>query len=214
MVLSPSEHLLVGGLDASTPVWSPTGEHLAFLLHDSLGAHVGIYDFGSGTHRVVGDTTGSDAGAFSWSPDGTRLAYAGPDVTGDGRGAINIYDVATGESKPLAAGSSPRFKGDGSILAECGPDRPQFAADSDEAEGATAESGGEGAGSCRIDVATGEVSRTDAPAQRVSNESPFPSRFAVSPDGKRIAYETLTDGKKPGGLGKREIWLTIRQERP
>jgi Tol biopolymer transport system component len=350
LVVSPSARRLVGGLDAEAPQWSPSGDHLAFLVHDSLGVHVALYDFARRTHRVVGDTTPeADAEAFAWSPDGTQLAYAGPDVTGDGRDVIQVYDVATGAYRPLAAASWPHWRGDGSILAVCGPERPAFAEDLDDVHEHEAP-GDPRTRFCRIDAETGEVSRTplvaergallsplldrvivergtaegthwvvasvntgettrlplpagavapawtpagdrilfvtsarsgsdvwtmrddgsdarrllaDAPIAeprsvrlsgdgrlvffaapvagdadaalratggppvdlyvapagegtpvRLTSRHPFKRRFAVSPDAKSIAYEILTGVKKPGGPGKREIWLMGRPERP
>ena len=47
-------------------------------------------------------------------------------------------------------------------------------------------------------------------ARRLSNKHSFKHRFAVSPDGKRIAYEVLQDVKMLSGEGKSEIWLMNR----
>jgi hypothetical protein len=45
---------------------------------------------------------------------------------------------------------------------------------------------------------------------RLSNKHPFKQRFAVSPDGSKIAYEVLQDVKVIGGAGRSEIWLLRR----
>ena len=55
---------------------------------------------------------------------------------------------------------------------------------------------------------------TPSSAIRLTSRHPFKRRYAVSPDAKSIAYEILTGVKKPGGPGKREIWLMGRPERP
>jgi Tol biopolymer transport system component len=46
--------------------------------------------------------------------------------------------------------------------------------------------------------------------RRLSNKHSFKHRYAVSPDGKRIAYEVLEDVKMIGGAGKSEIWVMSR----
>jgi Tol biopolymer transport system component len=46
--------------------------------------------------------------------------------------------------------------------------------------------------------------------RRLANRHSFKHRYAVSPDGKRIAYEVLEDVKMIGGEGKSEIWLMSR----
>jgi hypothetical protein len=47
-------------------------------------------------------------------------------------------------------------------------------------------------------------------ARRLSNRHPFKQRFAVSPDGKRIAYEVLQGVTMTGGAQRSEIWLLKR----
>ena len=46
--------------------------------------------------------------------------------------------------------------------------------------------------------------------RRLSNTHSFKHRYAVSPDGKRIAYEVLEDVKMIGGAGRSEIWVMSR----
>jgi hypothetical protein len=111
---------VAGEFRATSPAWSPTGKHLAFLIEDKVGAHVAVFDFGKGAHVVVGDAPMADPEGFSWSPDGRRLAYAGPAAENAYTGAIHVYDVASGQSRVLAAGSSPRWRADGSLVAVCG----------------------------------------------------------------------------------------------
>ncbi len=197
-LLRPATRLLVGGLDASTPVWSPTGEHLAFLVHDSLGVHVGVYDFARGAHRLAGSTPGEDASAVSWSPDGKRLAYTAFDVSGEGRDVIEIYDLAAAAAHVVAPGARPQWRADGSIVAVCGPERPPFAEDSDEAVGATSLSGDADTRFCRIDADTGEVIRTALAAEPGMALSPLLDRVLVSrptAEGSAIFVASLEQGE-------------------
>jgi Tol biopolymer transport system component len=185
LVAFPSTRLLVGGgVGASTPVWSPTGKHLAFLLTDERGAHLGVYDFASKSHKVAGDIAGGGGDAFSWSPDGKRIAYAGTGAAGDWMGAIHVYDVAAGSSKTLAAGSSPQFRADGSLVAVCGPDRGRV----DE----YAEDGGAGdfqSRFCRIDPDAGTVTRLGLAADY---------GMALSPLVDRVVFERYPETAEEG----------------
>ena len=118
MVFPSTRRLVAGDFAATAPVWSPTGTHLAFLIEDKVGAHVGVFSFADREHIVVGDAAAAGADGLSWSPDGTQLAYEGLDA--DGTSGIHLYDVATRESRPLAPASSPRWRADGSLTALCG----------------------------------------------------------------------------------------------
>jgi hypothetical protein len=117
-LLFPSTRLLVGGeLSARSPSWSPTGDHLAFLVDDGQGTRLAIYDMAKRSHRVIGPVASFDSSGLSWSPDGRRLAYAG---SGDGDwGTLQVLDVESGQSRPVGKGSAPVFRADGSLLAVC-----------------------------------------------------------------------------------------------
>lgn len=139
--------LVTGDFRAFAPCFSPTGEHLAFLRSDAQGAQIAVYDFRKGAHRVLGETAAGDARDLAWSPDGTRLAHVGPGGDGDWGGAIHVVDVATGESRRLAAGGSPVWSEDGrSLVATCRPDPSTASSPGDWRERL-----------CRIDAGSGTV---------------------------------------------------------
>lgn len=187
----PSTRLLVGD-GASAPVWSPTGKHLAFLLTDSRGAHLGVYDFASKSHRVAGDLAGGGPDAFSWSPDGKRIAYAGAGAQGDWTGAIHVYDLAAGTSKALAPGSSPHFRTDGSLVAVCGPERARFGDDSDEGSAVVDGSSDYQDRFCRIDADSGTVTRLGLAADY---------GMALSPLVDRVVFERYPETAAEGAAG-------------
>lgn len=179
--LRPSARRIVAGdFRASSPVWSPTGRHLAFLISGSQGSQVGVYDFKAGAHRVVGAVSGWNEAAFSWSPDGQRLAYSAPDA--DDSEAIHVYDLRTGQAKRLAAGSSPLWRPGGQLIAICSPELPS--------PGGGYGDGYEGAGYdftrrfCRIDADSGAVTRTAVEAEW---------GMAVSPLLDRVVFERSAD---------------------
>jgi Tol biopolymer transport system component len=214
LVVFPSARRLVAGDFAATaPVWSPTGKHLAFLIEDKVGGHVGVFSFEEGEHIVVGDTAATGAEAFSWSPDGTQLAYEGADA--DGTSGLRVYDVATREARPLAPASSPRWRADGSLVAVCGPEAAAaFDSDAEDAFEAAPRRDIEPR-FCRIDPASGAIDLRVAGVgggapPRLSNPRAVEHRHAVSPDGKRIAYEVRPDAKMPSGASKSEIWVMAR----
>jgi Tol biopolymer transport system component len=197
LVVFPSTKLLVAGdFRAFAPVWSPTGKHLAFLIEDVRGAHLAVFDFASGEHRVAGDVPMADVDAFSWSPDGKSIAYAGQGNENDWTGEIRVYDVGTGQSKKLAPGSSPRWRTGGSLLAVCGPERPAAFDGSDD-----------GAASydwqnrfCRIDADTGAVTRTALAADYGMVLSPMIDRVVFERYAETAAVENMSAGA--GGDGE------------
>jgi WD40 repeat protein len=75
---------------------SPDGEQLAFLMKDDAGL-VQIYTVSprGGAIRQITRNAFPVASTLSWSPDGTRIAYAGDD-------GIHVTDVATGETTTVA----------------------------------------------------------------------------------------------------------------
>lgn len=132
---------------------SPDGSRIAFLMRDDAG-HAQLFaisPLGGEPTQVTSDAWGV-ASAFSWSPDGRRIAYVAD-------GSVMTVDVASGESRrltePVRDASAPRaeacvFSPDGSQIAYVrtmpdadGPDRHNqlfvVAAEGDTAVGETAE---------------------------------------------------------------------------
>ncbi len=105
--------LTVGGAREASPVWSPDGTQIAYIV---------------GSTVVVADTDGTDArpvvsgaymfGGLSWSPDGTRLAF----TQGDRQdGAIAIVAVDGGNEHVLTdmpgQHRAPSWSPDGQLVA-------------------------------------------------------------------------------------------------
>jgi len=194
-VFPSTKRLVAGNFRAFAPVWSPTGKHLAFLIDDARGSHLAVFDFGRGEHRVAGDVPMPDVDAFSWSPDGKRIAYVGPGNEQEWMGAIRIYDVGSGQSKALAPGSSPRWRAGGSLLAVCGPERPA-AFDGDSEESDDASSYDWQSRFCRIDADSGAVTRTALAADYGMALSPLIDRVVF----ERYA-ETAAESAPSAGTG-------------
>ena len=126
VLLFPDTRVLAAGdFRAYAPNWSPTGKHLAFVLDDGRSTRLAVYDFKAGAYRPLVAASAWDARGFAWSPDGTRIAYTAESEGEFGAGAVHVVDVASGQSRRLAAGSAPQWDASGqSILMTCGPERP------------------------------------------------------------------------------------------
>ncbi len=183
VVFPGTRQLVTGSFRATSPTWSPTGKHLAFLMTDDGGSKLGVYDFKSGAHKVVGAATGWDDAAFSWSPDGRRLAYVAPGGEGAWGGAIHVYDLDAGRSKRLAAGSSPRWRAGGALLAVCDPEPAQAGGGYGDYE-MPVSMGDFQPRFCRIDPDSGAVTRAALAADHA---------MAVSPLLDRVVFERFTD---------------------
>jgi len=61
--------------ESHSPVWSPDGRHLAFVMASDTGTSLQIFDRSSGDIRKL---TNLDTGlsALAWSPDGSELAWS------------------------------------------------------------------------------------------------------------------------------------------
>ncbi len=150
----PGTRRLAGGeFRAYGPSFSPTGKQLAFLIDDGRSTQLAVHDLGRGAHRNLAPVAGRE---FAWSPDGARIAYSSGAGGDDWRSSIFVVDVASGQSRKLAAGSAPAWSGSSTLIAVCSPEPPSVSEDepnpyleSDFRERY-----------CRIDVSTGAVSRT------------------------------------------------------
>jgi WD40 repeat protein len=159
-----------GGNDFS-PAWSPDGRFLAFRSKTSDGAG-GIYILPSdgapaNRPRKVTDTP-AVYDQLTWSPDGTRIAYA---TDSPGRMEIWIVNVGTGETARLECG-------DGANMS------PSWSPTGDEIVFSSDRTGSE---------EVWAVSASGGPARRISSDGGN-SRPAVSPAGDKIAWIKQDNG--------------------
>jgi hypothetical protein len=75
----------------SSPAWSPTWNPIVFVFSAGQGSQIWVVNTdGTGMHRLTLSEWG-DASRPTFSPDGTRLAYANDD--GDGRRQLWVIDL-------------------------------------------------------------------------------------------------------------------------
>ncbi len=114
--------LLQSELDlVSSPVWSPEGGRIAYLVRAGDLASLRVFDFETRTATTVSlvAVTNQAGRAASWSPDGRRLAFTeagGQDLL------IGVYDVEREEEFdfPRVIGAEPDWSPDGDELAFVG----------------------------------------------------------------------------------------------
>lgn len=104
--------------------WTPDSTGIAAIMMDDIGGSIVTMDAADGkvTKTVL---TGGDATCqrgLAWSPDGTRLAYAGPGLRegcGDaGNWGVWIWDQATGKSRHAFEGPAdvPEWLANGDLV--------------------------------------------------------------------------------------------------
>lgn len=118
-----------------------------------------------------------EVGEVALSPDGTRAAYTVQSREGDGRPAttLHVVEVASGASRDLGSGSSPRWSPDGAWIAFRG------------------EEGGR-SGIVRVRPDGGDRSLV---AETLGTNHPLPSTgesMDWSPDGSRIVFVSAVEG--------------------
>jgi Tol biopolymer transport system component len=175
----PGTRLLAGGeFKAFAPSFSPTGKHLAFLVSDARSTQLAVHDLGRGAHRTLATVSGE---GFSWSPDGSRLAYVASGGGDDWGGSVFVVDVNTGQSRKVAAGSSPVWSGGSTLIMVCSPEPPSAASEDDPNPYMQTDWRQR---YCRVDVATGSVSRSRLAAEWGG---------AVSGSVDSVVYEQVKD---------------------
>jgi Tol biopolymer transport system component len=96
------------GVGAEYVAWSPDGGKLAYVSTGLAGQAVNdIYTIarnGTGALRITSD--GSPKNSLSWSPDGTKLVFGGPQ-------GIHVIPVQGGAPESPSQGHHPRWSPDG-----------------------------------------------------------------------------------------------------
>jgi Tol biopolymer transport system component len=96
------------GVGASYAAWNPDGSRIAYVSTGLGGQAVNdIYTIdpdGDGPLRVT--TDGSPKNSLSWSPDGTKLVFGGPQ-------GIHVIPAAGGAPESPSPGHHPRWSPDG-----------------------------------------------------------------------------------------------------
>jgi Tol biopolymer transport system component len=99
---------------ATYPVWSPDGTQLMFAPPKVGGTsnwNVSLVNADGSGERPIAPLQDEYTGPFAWSPDGTRIAFGDlHEVDGP---MMWLVDVASGDIRPLRAGSRPRWLADG-----------------------------------------------------------------------------------------------------
>jgi Tol biopolymer transport system component len=195
VLLFPDAKVLVAGdFRAFGSSWSPTGKHLAFVLDDGRSTRLAVYDLRAGSYRPLVAAAAWDSRGFAWSPDGTKIAYTAEAGGDDGGEAVHVVDVASGQSRRLAAGSAPLWSAGGQILMTCGPERSAFIDEDSYTEIDWTPR------FCTVDAVTGEVKRGGAVADYGVTISPLLEK-ALS---ERYA-ETATAAAAPTSSGEGEF---------
>ena len=93
-----------GSAASQRPLWSPTGEHLAYVSSRGGAPEIWLWSARGGA-TVPLTSLGARVNSMNWSPDGRRIAFAG-----DRYGSPDIYivDVPSGEVTRLT--SEPEYE--------------------------------------------------------------------------------------------------------
>jgi Tol biopolymer transport system component len=173
---------------------SPDGTELAFTSNATGTSQVQVMNVdGTGVRTVTHDPAGADYAA--WSPDGSRIAYAGYAKGGTDRNVF-VVDLASGARTQLTHERDDVYRMDWS------PDgrRILYAV----SIGSAPDPSGTGAGAIfqlrAVDVQTGEVRKLAGTHDELASEGTW------SPDGNRIAFDRGTDSTTSLGFDPAEIW--------
>jgi len=157
-----------------------------------------VTDIGSGSAVQV--TQDGQAAYASWTPDGSRILFAA-----NGTSGIEIWTMnADGGDRRMVVPGSIRIADPSSVTMSQDGREVFFIAPVPGDPALARLMTGESPADLHVLRAGERVPR------RLENKHPFKQRFAVSPDGRRVAYEVLQDVKMMGGAQKSELWLLKR----
>ncbi|CAN5680417.1 S9 family peptidase [soil metagenome] len=200
------------------PVWSPAGDHIAFVTNRTEGRHwnsvseIWTVAIGSGQEQPVFSGDDASFGAPSWSPDGSEIAAIGhrEAVAGGSPDSPIWIASATGEGERVVTGELGRSVGDSAMsdMAQAGESSPIWSSDGGSLRFRTSDSGGTYIH--EVPSEGGTVQRIDEGRYRISG-------LSITPDGSAMAYVKAT-AVNPGDLfvsdanGENERRLTSTNE--
>jgi hypothetical protein len=175
-----------------SPVFSPQGDRVAFLVDQGNSTVLSLYDLKSGNTRTIGKASAFGGQGPAWSPDGRQIAFEAPAEGEMGEDSVFVADAETGVPRELATGTSPTWSPDGESVGMFCHERPGITASIEADEGEVPVELGEGwSGVCLVSVADGSVRRLHEGTG---------TRLAFSSQGQTLVLERFPDELPGGGV--------------
>jgi Tol biopolymer transport system component len=98
-------HRRCSGLGVWKPVWSPTGDRIAFSSGD--GTELRVVDVATGTVTLLAEKDGSDLLlVLDFSPEGDRILFSRTEDEGAGASSLWTVDADGSDLRRLVAGTA------------------------------------------------------------------------------------------------------------